>query len=225
MAAGERRGRRQQLHAAVGDGALGQHRFRAARRGARARLASWTWRTTLGIRSYLPEVCAITLGSVAVNPLEMTNAYATLADRGRPVPREPAAAGPIARRADRRRGRPEGAARASTRTSPTSSRTRCRTSSTTGRGRRADIDWPAAGKTGTAQDNVDAWFCGYTVQIAACVWVGYPQGQIPLENVEGVPLVFGGTIPAAIWHDFMEVAMAGQGTRSRSRRRPSTSRP
>ena len=36
----------------------------------------------LGIRSFLPEVCSVTLGSVAVNPLEMTNAYATLADRG-----------------------------------------------------------------------------------------------------------------------------------------------
>ena len=36
----------------------------------------------LGIRSDLPEVCSITLGSVAVNPLEMTNAYATIADQG-----------------------------------------------------------------------------------------------------------------------------------------------
>ena len=35
---------------------------------------------------------------------------------------------------------------------------------------------PVAGKTGTAQDNVDAWFCGYTPQIATCVWVGYPEG-------------------------------------------------
>ena len=42
--------------------------------------------------------------------------------------------------------------------------------------------WPAAGKTGTAQDNVDAWFCGYTVQIAACVWVGFPKGQDPARE-------------------------------------------
>jgi membrane peptidoglycan carboxypeptidase len=69
--------------------------------------------------------------------------------------------------------------------------------------------WTAAGKTGTAQENVDAWFCGYTMEVAACVWVGYPKGQIPLVNIEGVPEVFGGTIPAAIWHDFMETAMAG----------------
>jgi membrane peptidoglycan carboxypeptidase len=47
------------------------------------------------------------------------------------------------------------------------------------------------------------------MEVAACVWVGYPKGQIPLVNIEGVPEVFGGTIPAAIWNDFMEEAMAG----------------
>src|SRR5207247_3078656 len=67
-----------------------------------------------------------------------------------------------------------------------------------------------AGKTGTANENVDAWFCGYTVQIATCVWMGWPKGEIPLENIEGTPSVFGGTIPAAIWHDYMSVAMEGQ---------------
>ena len=68
--------------------------------------------------------------------------------------------------------------------------------------------WPAAGKTGSAQDNVDAWFCGYTVQLSTCVWVGYPEEQRPLINIAGVPVVYGGTIPAAIWHDYMLEAMA-----------------
>ena len=63
------------------------------------------------------------------------------------------------------------------------------------------------GKTGTAQDNVDAWFCGYTQEISTCVWVGYPKEQTPLLYVEGVPAVYGGTIPAAIWHDYMLAAM------------------
>ena len=59
----------------------------------------------------------------------------------------------------------------------------------------------AAGKTGTTNDFIDAWFCGYTVQIAACVWVGYPEGNIPMAGVTG------GSIPAAIWHDFMVEAV------------------
>ena len=39
------------------------------------------------------------------------------------------------------------------------------------------------------------------------MWVGYPEEQRPLINVEGVPVVYGGTIPAAIWQDFMTQAM------------------
>ena len=39
------------------------------------------------------------------------------------------------------------------------------------------------------------------------MWVGYPKEQTPLLYVEGVPAVYGGTIPAAIWHDYMWQAM------------------
>ena len=67
----------------------------------------------------------------------------------------------------------------------------------------------AAGKTGTAQHATDAWFCGYVPQLATCVWVGYPNGARPMRNVEGFPEVYGGTIPALIWHDFMTEATAG----------------
>ena len=163
----------------------------------------------LGIRSRLPAVCSVTLGSVAVNPLEMTNAYATLAAGGirhRSTPllqvRSPG-------------GRSEpGLASKGKRV--VDQNVAALVSDTLqdvleyGTGASAKLSrWVAAGKTGTAQDNVDAWFCGYTMEIASCVWVGYPKGQIPLEDVEGVPLVYGGTIPAAIWHDFMEIAMAG----------------
>ena len=73
---------------------------------------------------------------------------------------------------------------------------------------------PVAGKTGTAENFQDAWFCGYVPQLATCVWVGYPKGEIPLLNVEGVGEVFGGTLPAEIWHNFMGPAVgepAGQG--------------
>src|SRR4029077_13456129 len=72
-----------------------------------------------------------------------------------------------------------------------------------GTGTAANIGRPVAGKTGTGQDYRGAWFCGYPPQLAACVWVGYRKGEIPMHNVGGFPDVFGGSIPAEIWHDFM----------------------
>jgi len=77
-----------------------------------------------------------------------------------------------------------------------------------GTGTAANIGRPAAGKTGTAENYVDAWFCGFVPQLATCVWVGYPKGEIPLYNVEGYYQVFGGSLPARIWHDFMAGAVA-----------------
>ena len=73
---------------------------------------------------------------------------------------------------------------------------------------RALSDRPVAGKTGTGENYADAWFCGYVPQLVACVWVGYPGREIPLQNVEGLPAVFGGSLPAEIWHDFMGPAVA-----------------
>jgi membrane peptidoglycan carboxypeptidase len=163
----------------------------------------------LGIRSRLPEVCAVTLGSVAVNPLEMTNAYATLAASG-----ERHRATPLLQ-VTRPGGQNEPGLGSRGKQVVDANIANLVTDTLQdvldyGTGASASIPWPSAGKTGTAQDNVDAWFCGYTVQVATCVWVGYPKGQIPLEDVEGVPLVYGGTIPAAIWQDFMMAAMEGE---------------
>ena len=53
---------------------------------------------------------------------------------------------------------------------------------------------PAAGKTGTTDDNQDAWFVGYTPQFTAAVWMGDPNGEIPMTNVGGIA-VFGATYP------------------------------
>src|SRR5207247_5245513 len=77
-----------------------------------------------------------------------------------------------------------------------------------GTGTAADIGRPAAGKTGTTQDFTDAWFCGYVPQLTTCVWVGYEKGRIPMHDIEGFANVFGGSIPAQIWHDFMTEALA-----------------
>jgi penicillin-binding protein 1A len=66
---------------------------------------------------------------------------------------------------------------------------------------------PVAGKTGTAENFQDAWFCGYVPQLATCVWVGYPHSETPLLNIEGVGSVAGGTLPAEIWKAFMGPAV------------------
>jgi len=77
-----------------------------------------------------------------------------------------------------------------------------------GTGTAAGFGRPAAGKTGTAENFQDAWFCGYVPQLATCVWVGYPKGEIPLDGIEGYASVFGGSLPAEIWRRFMSVAVA-----------------
>ena len=64
-----------------------------------------------------------------------------------------------------------------------------------------------AGKTGTTSNYADAWFVGWTPQLTTAVWVGYPQGAIPMNtNYNGAP-VEGGTFPAVIWHNFMVQAL------------------
>jgi membrane peptidoglycan carboxypeptidase len=79
---------------------------------------------------------------------------------------------------------------------------------TSGTGQRAELpDRPVAGKTGTTENYGDAWFVGYTPQLAVAVWVGYPNSLIPMTTqFEGGP-VAGGTFPALIWKSFMEKAL------------------
>jgi membrane carboxypeptidase/penicillin-binding protein len=62
---------------------------------------------------------------------------------------------------------------------------------------------PAAGKTGTTDENRDAWFCGFVPQLAAAVWVGNDDDS----RMYGTS---GGDVPAPIWHDFMEAVLAHQ---------------
>lgn len=87
-----------------------------------------------------------------------------------------------------------------------------------GTARRAlsDFPFPAAGKTGTQQDNTNSWFVGYTPQLATAVWVGDPDGYTEMvrENVpefyelDGVDAVQGGTYPARIWGVYSQAALA-----------------
>ena len=68
---------------------------------------------------------------------------------------------------------------------------------------------PAAGKTGTTEDFVDAWFVGMTPTLTTSVWNGFPTIRVPMvKQFHGTP-VFGGTYPALLWRAFTEPALAG----------------
>jgi len=73
---------------------------------------------------------------------------------------------------------------------------------TWGTGKAAKLDRPAAGKTGTNQDNRDAWFVGYTPDLIAGVWLGNDDFA-PMVSVSG------GSIAARLWHLFMVDALKG----------------
>ena len=72
-----------------------------------------------------------------------------------------------------------------------------------GTGTAATIGRPQIGKTGTDDDHANAWFAGAVPQLSAAVWVGYHEGQIPMEPPRTRITVFGGTWPAQIWRLLM----------------------
>jgi membrane peptidoglycan carboxypeptidase len=77
-----------------------------------------------------------------------------------------------------------------------------------GTGQRAALaDRPVAGKTGTTENYGDAWFVGYTPQLAVAVWVGYPEKLVPMETEFNGEPVAGGTYPALIWKTFAQSAL------------------
>ena len=63
--------------------------------------------------------------------------------------------------------------------------------------------WLPAGKTGTTQNNADAWFIGTVPVMSTAVWVGHPDAQIPMRGVTG------GSLNARIWQRFMAQALDG----------------
>jgi len=77
-----------------------------------------------------------------------------------------------------------------------------------GTGTGADILRPLAGKTGTTQDLADAWFAGYTPDLAAAVWVGFPEGRVPMVPPRTRIPVLGGTWPAEAFARFGVQALA-----------------
>jgi penicillin-binding protein 1A len=77
---------------------------------------------------------------------------------------------------------------------------------TSGTGTGAYFGQTSAGKTGTTDNFADAWFSGFTPSLEATIWIGYPQGEIPMTSVHGIA-VSGPTFPATIWRLFMEKAV------------------
>jgi penicillin-binding protein 1A len=167
----------------------------------------------LGIHSQLDPYFSIGLGAVAVNPLDMTRAYATFANKGVRVDGSLTKDRPrviervqFARTGAVTENRPVGKA------AMTPDQANLLTSIlqqvvTDGTGKRAALsDRPTAGKTGTTDNYGDAWFVGYTPQLAVAVWVGYPDKLQPMLTEFGGKPVAGGTLPAEIWHAFMAAA-------------------
>ena len=160
----------------------------------------------MGITTKLDAYPAEGLGGLrlGVSPLEMANAYATLASGGmRNKPKAitkvefPDGKSDDLGKPERERAFSDGVAYEVTKILEQNVQA--------GTGTAARLGCPAAGKTGTTDNFNDAWFVGYTPQLASSVWVGYPNALVEMSSVHGIG-VAGGTFPAAIWHDYMMVA-------------------
>jgi penicillin-binding protein 1A len=160
----------------------------------------------LGITTKLDCFPAEGLGGLrlGVTPLEMANAYATLASGG--MRNKPKAIKRVVftdgksedlGKPERKRVLTDGQAYEVTQI--------LEQNVLGGTGREAQIGCPAAGKTGTTDNFNDAWFVGYTPHLSTAVWVGYPDAQVSMESTR-IGSVAGGTWPAMIWHDFMTTA-------------------
>jgi penicillin-binding protein 1A len=161
----------------------------------------------MGVRTRLPRYPSIALGSAEVSALDMATAYATLANGGtavRPTTIKEIRTGDGQVLTPLQQETPNAI-------SPGNAYLLTRTLQDVierGTGQAARIGRPAAGKTGTTDDHADAWFVGYTPDLVTAVWVGYPQGRVPMTSVHGTR-VWGGNFPAYIWRSFMAEAVRG----------------
>jgi penicillin-binding protein 1A len=157
----------------------------------------------------LPDAYSIVLGTGDVSPLDMTHAYSTLADQGvrhelvalRQV-KSISTGGTIEKYTKQPGHRviPDGVAY------EVSKMLQDNAMYGTGAASQSYLSGRiVGGKTGTTTDNVDAWFCGYSPTLTACVWVGYPQGSIPMGSE-----VWGGSIPVGVWARFMSSAFQSE---------------
>jgi penicillin-binding protein 1A len=159
-------------------------------------------------RTDLEPYLSAVLGSNEVNTLEMASAYGTLATGGKRVTPTPVvtitdAAGEVIWQAD-----PEPQQVLSAPVAAAANDI-LQDAVLYGTGSAANIDRPQIGKTGTDDQHDNAWFVGAVPQLSAAVWVGFHEGQIPMEPPRTRITVFGGTWPAQIWRLLMEEATEG----------------
>ncbi|MBA2505862.1 MAG: transglycosylase domain-containing protein [Thermoleophilaceae bacterium] len=163
----------------------------------------------MGITTKLDGIPSEGLGGLrlGVSPLEIANAYATLASGG--MRNEPLAIRRVEfadgkkdeiGRPKRKRVFSDGVAAEATKILEKNVQA--------GTGTAANIGCPAAGKTGTTDNFNDAWFVGYTPALASSTWVGYPNALKEMRAVHGIS-VAGGTFPARIWGAYMKTAKRG----------------
>lgn len=157
----------------------------------------------IGISSPMQPVVSLPLGAIGVTPLELTNAYATLASGGWYAP--PTLILQVRDSQGRRlldhtpRPQPELQSKAVAQLNQM-----MQAVVTSGTGRAAQFNRPVAGKTGTTSDERDIWFVGYTPDLAASVWLGNDDNS----KIGGGAT--GGAIAAPIWREFMQQALAQQ---------------
>ncbi len=182
----------------------------------------------MGITTPISTNPAMTIGGlkVGVTPLDMAHAYETIAHGGRRVSGTLAEAGSpvgIQEVISPARALPDGSHHDVNRVltkpvlPPDIAATETSVLETVlqyGTARSAAIGQFAAGKTGTTSNYGDAWFVGWDSKYTVAVWVGYPNGLVPMTTqFDGGP-VLGGTFPALIWHDFMTSALRVDKTRA-----------
>jgi membrane peptidoglycan carboxypeptidase len=158
----------------------------------------------------LSAVPDISLGPDSVSPVDLASAYATIAAQG--IYAKPYLVTSVTTNGGQRiyaaKPDPQRVFPASITSDETYAMTKVLGPGGTAFGRSLS-GRPAAGKTGTTDNNTNAWFTGFTPQLCTSVWIGNVD---PTETVEGAGVgeVFGGTLPAEIWQEMMNGALAGQ---------------
>ena len=182
----------------------------------------------MGITTPISTNPAMTIGGlkVGVTPLDMAHAYETIAHGGRRVSGTLAEAGSpvgIQEVVSPAHSLPDGSHHDINRVvtkpvlPPDIAATETSVLETVlqyGTARSAAIGQFAAGKTGTTSNYGDAWFVGWNSKYTVAVWVGFPNGLVPMTTQFNGGPVLGGTFPALIWHDFMISALHVDKTRT-----------